>query len=63
MVTFRDEATGWGITSVAEQAPPKFIQNQMGHASLVTTLDHYGHLMPSSYLEFGEKFDDFVLNE
>jgi len=32
----------------------------MGHASLTVTLDTYGHLMPSSYVEFGSRFDDFV---
>ncbi|PYM72943.1 MAG: hypothetical protein DME10_11450 [Candidatus Rokuibacteriota bacterium] len=25
---------------------PKYIQVQMGHASIQTTLDRYGHLMP-----------------
>ena len=26
--------------------PPKEIQSQMGHSSLVMTLDRYGHLFP-----------------
>ena len=28
--------------------PPKEIQTQMGHSSLVMTLDRYGHLFPKA---------------
>ncbi len=32
---------------IAQGAHPKYIQVQMGHASIQTTLDRYGHLMPA----------------
>src|SRR5262245_23885763 len=31
---------------IAQNAHPKYIQAQLGHASIQTTLDRYGHLMP-----------------
>jgi len=38
----------------------KFIQSQLGHASATTTLDRYGHLMPNTQQEAGEKLDRLV---
>lgn len=35
----------------------KFIQSQLGHASIQTTLDRYGHLLPESNREAGERLD------
>jgi len=59
---FHDLRHTYGALAASMGAPPKFVQNQMGHASLTTTLDTYGHWMPSAYVEFGEIFDDFVHN-
>lgn len=36
---------------------PKAIQVRMGHASITTTLNTYGHLMPSAFQGVGEKLD------
>ncbi len=35
----------------------KFIQNQMGHASITTTMNVYGHLLPETHREAGAKLD------
>lgn len=38
----------------------KFIQAQLGHASIQTTLDRYGHLLPEGNREAGERLDSLV---
>ena len=35
----------------------KAIQEALGHASIKTTLDRYGHLMPSAFSQVGEALD------
>ena len=43
------------------QAPLKFIQNQVGHASAQTTLDRYGHLMPiEMYADVSRRLDNIL---
>ena len=59
-IRFHDMRHTYGALAASMGVPPKFIQAQLGHASLMVTLDTYGHLMPSSYTEFGENFDNFV---
>lgn len=59
---FHDLRHTFGALLASMGAPPKFIQQQMGHSTLTTTLDIYGHWMPSAYMEFGKIFDDFVHN-
>jgi len=39
---------------------PKFIQSQLGHASITTTLDIYAHIRPERYSEVGDKLDGKV---
>ena len=44
----------------------KFIQSQLGHASIQTTIDRYGHLMPlKNYMGVGKRLDEkiFASNE
>jgi len=36
---------------------PKMIQARMGHASITTTLNTYGHLMPSAFAGVGDRLD------
>jgi len=38
----------------------KYVQSQLGHASIQTTLDRYGHLMPDAYLGASERLDATV---
>ena len=36
----------------------KYIQNQLGHASISTTVDIYGHLMPDSHKDASARLDE-----
>ncbi len=38
----------------------KYIQNQLGHASIQTTLDRYGHLIKEVNSEQAKKLDDIL---
>jgi integrase len=44
--------------AIAQGAHPKAIQARMGHASVTTTLNLYGHLFPSLDVELAERLDD-----
>jgi hypothetical protein len=39
------------------------IQAQLGHASIQTTLDRYGHLMPDAHAAEARKLDRLVFGE
>ncbi len=45
---------------IAQGAHPKYIQAQLGHASIQTTLDRYGHLMPQADEAEARKLDRLV---
>ena len=38
--------------------PPKMLQEIMGHASLTTTLDLYGHLYPGEMDRYADRLDN-----
>jgi hypothetical protein len=40
----------------------KFIQRQLGHNSLTTTMDTYGHLLPEVSAGFGERLDSLIFS-
>ena len=42
---------------IAQGESPKYIQRQMRHASITTTLNVYGHLMPEVHQRAGKKLD------
>ena len=42
---------------IAAGVHPKAIQARLGHASITTTLNTYGHLMPSAFQGVGERLD------
>jgi len=42
---------------IAQGEHPKFIQSQLGHASIQTTMDLYGHLFPQEHHQVGSKLD------
>ena len=48
---------------IAQGAHPKYIQAQLGHASIQTTLDRYGHLMPEMHEAEARKLDKLVFGE
>jgi integrase len=42
---------------IAQGENIKYIQSQLGHASVQTTLDRYGHLLPATHKEAGKRLD------
>ena len=48
---------------IAQGAHPKYIQAQLGHASIQTTLDRYGHLMPEIHQAEARKLDRLVFGD
>src|SRR5439155_17709555 len=46
---FHDLRHTYASLLIAQGAHPKYIQAQLGHASIQTTLDRYGHLMPDAH--------------
>ncbi len=42
---------------------PKYIQDQVGHASITTTFDTYGHLMPQAKRSATEKLERSIFGE
>jgi hypothetical protein len=48
------------VLLIAHGAHPKYIQAQLGHASIQTTLDRYGHLMPQLHQAEAQKLDQLV---
>ncbi len=43
--------------------PPKMLQEIMGHASITTTLDLYGHLYPGEMDRYADRLDDAATND
>ena len=45
-------------TSFQAAYPPKMLQEIMGHASITTTLDLYGHLYPGEMDRYADRLDN-----
>ena len=43
--------------------PPKMLQAILGHASITTTLDLYGHLYPGDMDKYADRLDDAATND
>ena len=41
----------------------KYIQGSMGHASITTTLDKYGHLLPQASAGVGDRLDEMIFED
>lgn len=59
-VRFHDLRHTYTALMIAQSANIKFIQSQLGHASIQTTLDRYGHLLPEVQRGVGERLDAAV---
>jgi integrase len=55
--TFHDLRHTAAALAIVEGAHPKAIQARMGHASITTTLNTYGHLFPSLDVELADRLD------
>lgn len=56
-IRFHDLRHTYTALLIAQGAHAKFIQSQLGHASIQTTLDRYGHLLPETQQHVGEHLD------
>jgi integrase len=59
-IRFHDLRHTYASLLIAQGAHPKYIQVQLGHASIQTTLDRYGHLMPDTHAAEARKLDTLV---
>ena len=59
-IRFHDLRHTYTALLIAQGAHAKFIQSQLGHASITTTLDRYGHLLPEVQMGAGERLDAMV---
>ena len=48
---------------IAQGASPKYIQSQLGHSSIMVTMDRYGHLMPETNERETELLDETVFGK
>jgi len=62
-IRFHDLRHTFTALLIATGENPKYIQQQLGHASIQTTMDRYGHLMPESHREAGDRLDQFIFGE
>jgi integrase len=62
-IRFHDLRHTYASLLIAQGAHPKYIQAQLGHASIQTTLDRYGHLMPDTHAAEARKLDRLVFGE
>ncbi len=56
-VRFHDLRHTFTSLLIAQGAHVKFIQSQLGHSSVQTTIDRYGHLLPEMQHGAGERLD------
>jgi integrase len=59
-IRFHDLRHTYTSLLIAHGAHPKYVQAQLGHASIQTTLDRYGHLMPQLHQAEAQKLDQLV---
>ena len=62
-IRFHDLRHTYASLLIAQGAHPKYIQAQLGHASIQTTLDRYGHLMPDVHAAEARKLDRLVFDK
>jgi integrase len=62
-IRFHDLRHTYTSLLIAQGAHPKYIQVQLGHASIQTTLDRYGHLMPDAHAAEARKLDQVIFGD
>jgi integrase len=60
VVRFHDLRHTHASLLIAAGVHPKAIQARLGHASITTTLNTYGHLMPSAFEGVGKRLDEVL---
>jgi len=59
-IRFHDLRHTYATLLINQNENIKFIQNQMGHASIQTTMDRYGHLLPVNQHGVGSRLDSQI---
>jgi integrase len=59
---FHDLRHSYASLLIAQGAHPKFISEQLGHASVQITLDRYGHLFDQSYGDESAKLEEALFS-
>jgi integrase len=59
-IRFHDLRHTYATFLIAQNENIKFIQSQLGHASIQTTIDRYGHILPNTHHGVGERLDKQV---
>lgn len=62
-VRFHDLRHSYASLLILAGEHPKYLQAQLGHASITTTLDRYGHLLPGAYAHGGSRLQAVVWDE
>ena len=61
-IRFHDLRHTFTTLLIAQGVNVNAIQAQLGHASIQTTLDRYGHLLPETQQYIGERLDALVFS-
>ena len=56
-ITFHSLRHSFTALLIAQGESIKYIQSQLGHASVQTTLDRYGHLLPATHKGAAKRLD------
>ena len=59
-IRFHDLRHSYTTLLISQGENVKFIQSQLGHASIQTTMDRYGHLLPCNQYGVGSKLDSQI---
>jgi integrase-like protein len=59
-IRFHDLRHTYAALLIAAGAHPKYIQAQLGHASITTTLNTYGHLLPKEFRGESDRLSQLV---
>ena len=59
-IRFHDLRHTYTSLLIAQGENIKFIQSQLGHSSIQTTIDRYGHIFPANYQGVGPRIDQQV---
>ena len=59
-IRFHDLRHTYVALLIAQGEYPKYIQHQLGHASIQVTLDRYGHLMPEVHEQAASRLETQV---
>ncbi|MBZ0167661.1 MAG: site-specific integrase [Candidatus Omnitrophica bacterium] len=62
-IRFHDLRHSYCSLLISQGENVKFIQSQLGHSSITTTLDRYGHLLPVDHVGVGTRLDSQIFQE